>query len=99
MRALAQLLVDWPSLKSLTLRGYVVGPRCLGETIQALPDHPLYDLDTLVLIDMKLPDATLLFLCGNALSTLTSLTLESREYLVSSFAPPSRNSHLRSSTS
>ncbi|GAA5873438.1 hypothetical protein JCM16303_001123 [Sporobolomyces ruberrimus] len=75
MRALAQLLVDWSSLKSLTLKGYSAPLRSLGGYLITRSTGPEYRLDDLVLRDVQLPDISLMRLLGS--SGLTSLTFES----------------------
>lgn len=75
MRALAQLLVDWSSLKSLTLTGYSAPRRSLGGYLMTSSQAPEYRLNDLVLCDVQLPDISLVRLLGS--SGLTSLTFES----------------------
>lgn len=74
MRALAQLLLDWPLLKSLMLRGYRFGRPSLGGFDLTSNKIAEYCLVELVLRDIHLPDNSLNHLVRSA--GLTSLTLK-----------------------
>ncbi|BGP37474.1 hypothetical protein JCM10450v2_001380 [Rhodotorula kratochvilovae] len=77
VEVLPALLQKWPTLKRLTLSGYSTYPRLFSAAllIQPVPPMPSYHLTELNLVSSDLSSATLLWLLGDSLATLRTLSL------------------------